>query len=181
MLFAAALLGAPIAASAQHNQAPQTQRHAILTEYPSQASNAKSLVMSFDEVKAITESSIREAVSRQLKTVSAEDVNSRLAGTFDALVSGKTVSFAAPMSGVAAHTVTEQRTMNVRIDFEKRPVGGILTVRAELVPNFCGIGAASRCIAYREHSEALDNLEPEHIGAVVADLCAELGNDYASK
>ena len=180
VLIAAALFGAN-AADAQHNQAPQSQRSAVLTQYPSQASNARSMVMSFDEVKAITESSIREAVSRQLKTVDADEVNNRLAGTFEALVNGKIVSFAAPMSGTEAHTVTEQRTMNVRVVYEQRPVGGILTVRVELVPNFCGIGAASRCVAYREHSEALDNLEPEEIGRVVADLCRQLGEDYAAR
>jgi hypothetical protein len=180
-LFAALLFGAVGSVSAQSNQAPQTQKNAIMTNYAFQASNAKSQVMSFEDLKAITESSIREAVGSQLKTVSAEDVNQRLAGTFDALVSGKTVCFATPVSGLAAHTVTEQHSMNVQVRYEARPIGGILTVRVELVPVFCGIGSASRSIAFREMSQALDNLEEDGVGEVVAELSHQLGNDYASK
>jgi len=71
--------------------------------------------------------------------------------------------------------------MNVRVNYEKRPVGGILTVRVELVPNFCGIGSASRPIAYREHAQALDNLQEDMIGAIVSDLSHQLGDRYAAQ
>jgi len=180
MLFAALLLGQENA-SAQSNQAPQTQKNAVMTNYAFQASNAKSQVMSFEDLKAITESSIREAVGSQLKSVNAEEVNRKLAGSFDALVGGKAVSFSAPVSGLAAHTVTEQHSMNVQVRYESRPIGGILTVRVELVPVFCGIGSASRSIAFREMSQALDNLEEDGVGEVVAELSHQLGSDYASK
>ncbi len=159
----------------------QSQQAAIPTSYVYRVSDEKTPVMSFAEVKSITENSVRQAVSNQLMAISTQDVNSRLAGTFDDMVKGHTVGFSSPVSGLAARSINEQYSMNVSVHYEARPIGGILTIKVELVPVFTGIGSASRPVAYREMSQAIDNLEEDALGDVVSDLTHQLGADYAAK
>src|SRR5579883_898684 len=157
----------------------QSQQAAIPTSYTYRVSNDKAPVMSFEEVRSITQSSVREAVSNQLKDITSQAVNSKLAGNFESLVSGTTIGFSAPVAGLAAHSITEQYSMNVNVHYEQRPIGGILTIKVELVPVFSGIGSASRPIAQREMSQAIDNLDEDALGDIVADLTHQLGADYA--
>src|SRR4051812_15089176 len=108
--LAATLASGPTRSNAQGNAQvrPQSQGVAIPTSYLIRSSDDKTSVMSFEQMKAITQSSIREAVSNQLKNITSEEVNARLSGSFDALAGGKAVSFASQVSGLAAHSITEQ-------------------------------------------------------------------------
>jgi hypothetical protein len=162
-------------------QTPQSQQVAIYTSYSLGASNVKSPVMSFDEVKAITQGSVRDIVGQQLGSVTAEAINAKLAGKFQTIASGHEVSFTQLASSGAAHSITEQHTVQVNVKYEARPIGGILTVKVELVPLFNGIGSASRPVALKTISTSVDNLEEDALGMIVSDLMHQLGSEYAAK
>jgi hypothetical protein len=168
----------PITTNAQDVKA---QEGTLPTTLTSRVSNEKSQVMSFDEVKAITESSIRAAVGTQLAGVTADEVNKKLGPTLEKFEKGEAIGFSMSVSGYAAHSITEQHMMNVKVSYEARPIGGILTVRVELVPVFSGIGSASRPIAVRELSQAVDYLDEDMLGPIVSELSHELGSEYAGK
>src|ERR1041385_7591999 len=68
----------------------------------------------------------------------------KLEGSFDALRNGSPVGFHTAVSSLASHTITEQHIMQVKVGYEPRPIGGILTVRVELVPVFAGIRSEDR-------------------------------------
>jgi hypothetical protein len=168
----AALVALPGIAGAQNTVQPALDVH---------AADAKATTMSFDRVRSITTGAVREAIGNQLGAISAEDIAKKLEGSFDALRNGSTVGFHTTVSSLANHSITEQHVMQVKVAYEPRPIGGILTVRVELVPVFAGIGSASRPTAVREVSQAVDNFDEDAIGEMVAGLSHEIGQEYAAK
>ncbi len=176
------MAGFASAASAQSvATVAQSQQANVPTAYNIRASNEKSPVMSFDEVRSITQGSVREIVGQQLGSVTAAQIASQLEGKFDLLTSGQSVSFSQSVSSAAAHSVTEQHTVQVIVKYESRPIGGILTVKVQLVPLFNGIGAASRPIALKTVSTSVENLEEDALGGIISDLTHQLGAEYAAK
>jgi hypothetical protein len=167
--------------TAQGESDVQRQSSAIQTSLIFHASNSNAPVMSLAEVEAMTESSFQQTISNDLQRVTADEVDGELIGLFDDLAAGKTVSFASRLTGPPGHSMTEQYSMNVVLLYQRRPIGGILMVKVELVPPFCGLGSAIRPIAIRKTAEAVDNLEPDDLGEIVSRLSHQLGTDYAAK
>ncbi|MDP4198737.1 MAG: hypothetical protein Q8922_02075 [Bacteroidota bacterium] len=180
LLTVAAVLGFAKISGAQEIQS-NSQQPGAEASLTFQASNSNTDVISFEKVRSITESSLREAIGSQLNSVTPEEIGKKLSGGYEALKQGQTISFNAPVAALAARTITEQHIMQVRVAYEPRPIGGILTIKVELVPLFSGIGSASRPIAYREISEAVDNLDEDGLGDLVAGLTHQLGAEYAVK
>jgi len=165
----------PMLAGAQAKNKPEQ------TALTAQVANSKTTTMSFDRVRSITTGAIKEAIGTQLGNVNAESVAKQLSGSYEALRAGATVGFHSPVSSLASHSITEQHVMQVKVGYEPRPIGGILTVRVELVPVFAGIGSASRPIVVREVSQAVDNFDEDGLGDMVADLSHQIGTEYAAK
>lgn len=174
-LLIASLVLIPGLAGAQALSQPEQ------TALAARVASAKTTSMSFDRVRSITQGALREAISTQLGSISAEDMAKKLSGSYEALRAGSTVAFHTAVTSLASHTITEQHVMQVKVAYEPRPIGGILTVRVELVPVFAGIGSASRPIAVREISQAVDNFDEDALGDIVADLSHQIGHDYAVK
>ncbi|MFI5201182.1 MAG: hypothetical protein ACHQNE_02195 [Candidatus Kapaibacterium sp.] len=161
--------------------APQGVQTPIQTSLVFHASNSIAPLLSFEEVQAITESSIRDAIADGLECITREEVNNKLTGQFEDLAEGRPIKFASRLSNRSAHSITELYAVNAVLQYERRPLGGILTVKVELVPAFCGLGSAIRPIATRETAEAFENLEPDDLGKIVSELSHQLGIDYAAK
>jgi hypothetical protein len=174
----AALLTTAMAVMPALAGAQATAEQTALTAH---AANAKATTMGFDKVRTITEGAVREAIGSQLSNISSADIAKKLEGSFDALRNGSTVGFHTSVTSLANHSITEQHIMQVKVGYEPRPIGGILTVRVELVPVFAGIGSASRPIAVREVSQAVDNFDEDALGDIVADLSHQIGQEYAAK
>src|ERR1035437_8197351 len=181
VLFAIAALLGFAKTSGAHEVHPGAQPLADATSLEFQASNSKSSVMSFETVRAITQSSLREAIGLQLNNITAAEIADKLRGGYETLKQGQTIGFNAPVAALATRAITEQHIMQVMVGYQPRPIGGILTIKVALVPLFCGIGAACRPIAVREVSEAVDNLDEDGLGEVVAGLAHQLGSVYAAK
>ena len=137
--------------------------------------------MSFEEVKSITKSSIREAIGAELEGLTTNEVNKKLGESIEKLANGIMIGFSTPVSVLGARSITEQHTINVKATYEKRPIGGILTIKVEVVPVFSGIGSASRPIAIKELSQAVDNLDEDSLGSIISELSHKLGEEYAAK
>ena len=180
LIASAVVTSVAITASAQPNDRPQTQRAALPESYATLAT-VEHPAMSFAEVKAITESSVREAISDHLRGITASEMTDRITNSFRDITGGNPVSFSAPISGLSGHSITEQYSMNVTVHYEPRPIGGILSIRVELLPVFCGIGSASRPAAYRELSRAVDDLDEDALGEAVSSLTHDLGEEYATR
>jgi len=80
-----------------------------------------------------------------------------------------------------ARNIVEHHTMNVKVGYEPRPIGGILSVRVELVPVFCGIGTASRSIAIRDIAQAVDDFDQDVVNNTIEKLTKDLSAEYSVK
>jgi hypothetical protein len=85
---------------------------------------------------------------------------------------------ASTLTGLAAHIV-EEHAIHVFVRFEPQPMGGILTVRADLVAAYQGVGTATRPIASRETTQAVEGISSEEIEEISRMLVAQLGDDYS--
>lgn len=180
LLATVALLGLAQVSSAQEID-PGSPTLTESTSLTFHASNSKSTLMSFEKVRSITQSSLREAISLQLRSITASAIGENLRGGYEALKQGQSINFDAPVAALASHSITEQHIMQVTVAYQPRPIGGILSIKVELVPLFCGIGSACRPIALREVSEAVDNLDEDGLGEIVAGLTHQLGAEYAAR
>ena len=135
--------------------------------------------MGFEQLLAITKSSVRENIARSLSKVTGNLVKNEVAGTADELRTGRTLHFAALVN--EKEPVVEQRSINVCITYEARPIGGIMNIRVELVPIFGGIGSASRPVISREFVEAVDNFDEDAISQTIARFTHELAAEYTAK
>lgn len=177
----AILATSPTLVTAQGEMDAQRQSSAIQTPLVFHESNSNAPVLSLAEVDAMTESSLRQAISNDLQHVNPDEIDSELIDRFDDLAAGKTVSFASHLKAPAGLSLTEEYSMTVVLLYNRRPIGGIVMVKVELVPAFCGLGSAIRPIAIRETAEAVDNLEPDALGEIISRLSYQLGADYAAK
>jgi len=177
----ATLTSSPTLVAAQGVSDVQTRNSAIQTSLIFQASNSDVAVMSFEEVQAITQSAIRQAISGQLEQITADEVNAQITSRLEELARGRAVSFGRKLASCSRQSISGQFSMNVVLHYRRRPLGGILIVRVELAPAFCGLETAIRPIAVREAAEAVDNLDPDEIAETVSRLSYQLGIDYASK
>ena len=175
-----AMLGFARIADAQ-SAAPQSQQADVTTTYDFRASNVATPPMSFEEVKSITQSSIRESVGSQLNGITPNDVTVKLAGSTEKLLQGETVAISTNLISVGAHSLTQQHIFQARVNYERRPIGGILTIKVALVPLFSGIGSASRPIALKTVSTAVENLDETTLATIISDLSHQLGSEYAAK
>lgn len=75
--------------------------------------------------------------------------------------------------------ITEDHMLRISVKYERRPLGGILSVTADLMPAFVGVGLQARPIDSKSASVAVDALEPEQVEEISRELVLELSKGYA--
>ena len=85
---------------------------------------------------------------------------------------------ASTLTGLAQNIV-EEHAVHIFVKYEPQAMGGILTVRADLVPAYQGVGSATRPIASRITTEAVDGLTSDQIEDISQMLVEQLGEDYS--
>lgn len=75
--------------------------------------------------------------------------------------------------------IVEDHSIRITVRYEPRPIGGIVTVTADLIPAFSGIGVQSRPIDSKSTAAAVDALNPDEIDAISKELVADLSRGYA--
>jgi hypothetical protein len=90
---------------------------------------------------------------------------------------GEEVSFCLNLN-VADRSVLKEQKLNVVLNYDGQPVGGILSVRVDLVPVFSGIGVSNRPLASKTYVAAVDQLENTNINEIVTELAKQIANDF---
>ena len=142
-----------------------------ITEYDSRATAQAAIDAGMTKRTAMTSSSISirqelpKAVDQALSKISVEQVK---AGTAKATV---------VIGGT--NSLLEEQTVNVKVSFEERPVGGILTVRASMTPSFRGVGVSTRPAISRSVAMAVDEVNQNLINEIVRELTSEINGEFA--
>ncbi len=151
----------------------------IPTALQIQVTNASAIVMSAAEVTSVVRGAARQSVAESLSAIATTSINHHLEGASEILRSGGVVQFSTAVC--SKDQLTNRRLANVRVRYDSRPIGGIVTVRVELVPLFAGVGAASRADISRDYAQAVDSFDDEAISNTIIRLTHDMAADYASE
>ena len=80
---------------------------------------------------------------------------------------------------VEAGSLVDEHTLNVKVNYDPRPVGGILTVRVSMTPSFRGIGVSTRPTTSRSIALAVDELSEETVKSLVDELTTEIKTEFS--
>ncbi|HET6401918.1 MAG TPA: hypothetical protein VFH95_11035 [Candidatus Kapabacteria bacterium] len=150
------------------------------TEAPTlQATNESADPLSIQKVLAISRAAERATIAGELPALAQKMVSEQGDGATELLRAGQVLELAESAS--AGTNALQQRSINVRVKYDARPVGGILNIRVELIPIFGGIGSAVRPTISREFAEAVNDFDDDFIGQTIVKLTDELAAEYAAK
>jgi len=107
--------------------------------------------------------------------ITTDDIAQKIDPHFERLKEGKEERILFDLPRDASFRSGESLLLSIQ--YEPRPVGGILRMSAGLLPAFSGIGNASRPIASRELAEAIDYLDLDDLAAKATDLIQQLRNE----
>lgn len=75
-------------------------------------------------------------------------------------------------------SLLDEHKLNVKVQFDPRPVGGILTVRVSMTPTFRGIGVSTRPATSRSVAFAVDEFSQEIVDKMVTELTEEITAEF---
>lgn len=156
--------------------AAQTQSANVTTEFAANASNGQA-TMSINTVREITRTAVSNGTSELAALIpdATHAFSAQLGSQMTQIANGATKSF---NTGVLkSSNVLDRRSLTMKVSYDPRPIGGILTVRVDLVPVFNGIGGATRATATRTAAMSVDNLDEKTINDIVSRLSAEMANE----
>jgi hypothetical protein len=78
-----------------------------------------------------------------------------------------------------SNSLLNEQSVTVKVNYEARPVGGILTVRASMTPTFRGVGVSTRPEISRSVAMAVDEYDAELVRELARDLTSELNEVFA--
>jgi hypothetical protein len=136
--------------------------------------------MSAEQVKQISQTSVRDRVALSLREIGNSFYSDAVRGIVDGLGQGGTRTFTAPIPTTSA-SLTMQSSLNVSVKYDRRPLGGVLCIRVDIVPAFSGIGSSTRPIASRQFAQAVDDFDDHFVATTVTRLTNELSSEIATK
>jgi len=175
IIIAACLTG--VFATQSQAQMKQIAQATPVTKIVANATTDKANPMSFEELASISRGAVRQSIADNLTQAAEKLVADNVEGRSDILRSGKAMDLNTTIN--SGQTILEQHSVNVHVEFDARPIGGILNVRVQLVPVFGGIGSATRPVVSREFAEAVDNFDDDVLAQTVSKLTKELAAEYA--
>ena len=75
-------------------------------------------------------------------------------------------------------SLLDEHKLNVKVQYDPRPVGGILTVRVSMTPTFRGIGVSTRPATSRSMALAVDEFTQEAVNKLVEELTQEIKAEF---
>jgi hypothetical protein len=75
-------------------------------------------------------------------------------------------------------SLLDEHKLNVKVQYDPRPVGGILTVRVSMTPTFRGIGVSTRPATSRSMALAVDEFTQEAVNKLVEELTEEIKAEF---
>jgi hypothetical protein len=146
---------------------------------PLQATGESADPLGFQKVLAISQAAERTTLASALPALAEKMVAEQGTGATEELRSKHVLNMG--MNAGSGSNALQQRSINVHVTYDARPVGGILNIRVELVPVFGGIGSAVRPTVSREFAQAVDDFDDDFIAQTIVKLTDELATEYAAK
>lgn len=141
--------------------------------------NAANNSMTSRQVSALERAAERQSIAETISDATSRMLTSHIDGATETLRDGKSLDFSTAVRTTAS--VIDERSVNVHVTYDARPVGGILNIQVELVPVFAGIGSAVRPTISREFAQAVDDFDDDLISQTITQLTGELAKEYAAK
>lgn len=132
--------------------------------------------MDLVDVKWIKARAVNPAVQAQISDLNAATAEVLGLITSEALRAG---NIEVAMKTVKAVSLIDEHTVNIKVHYDSRPVGGILTVRVSMTPSFRGVGISTRPAVSRSVAQAVDELTESFVKGMVSDLTDEIKAEFA--
>ncbi len=160
----------------------ESQKVEIRTEIGMRVSNSHSPLVSPNEMTNISNAARSSQIISQtsiLVEMALKAVTSSVVTSMSDIVSGNGKQFVTDLSS-NHNSIAQSTNVKVSVNYEARPIGGILSVTVDLVPLFSGVGVANRPLASKSITQAVDEVTPKSITLIVAALSADLQKDLMS-
>lgn len=152
---------------------PATQKLAIPVFSESRATSERARQST--DIAMIQNSAVRSSLVEQAAELSTTTMNTilpELQNRLSSIDQGGALQFV--VNSDQSVSLLDQYTIEVKVSYDPRPVGGILNVKVNLVPVFSGVGIANRPVASRAMARAVDQISEESISVIVKDLSKDL-------
>jgi hypothetical protein len=174
------LTGASVAFSQSAQVVAASQKLSLPTGFDARVTRNSAMALSASQVNAITRESVSNSTLEALTNLPKTAVDltaSNLVNSLGTIANGEVVSFCLNLN-VADRSVIKEQKLNVVINYDGQAIGGILTVKVDLVPVFSGVGVSNRPLASKTFVAAVDQLENTSINDIVTDLSKQIANDF---
>jgi hypothetical protein len=120
--------------------------------------------------------SLSPAVRRQLEQLDDATETALKLITSGDLMLGSASAF---VRAADVASLIDEHTVHVKVNFDHRPIGGILNVQVSMTPSFRGIGISSRPTISKSVAQATDMLDENAVRSMVKALTAEIKAEFA--
>jgi hypothetical protein len=130
---------------------------------------------STSESKVVKSQAMSEAFIAQVANLEAAAVEAVSSISKEQLLAGGAkVTF----KSADARKLVEEEVVNVKVSFDERPIGGILSVQVSMTPSFRGVGVSTRPTVSRSVAMAVDQLDDHTVQMLVAELSQQIQEEY---
>jgi hypothetical protein len=129
--------------------------------------------------RSIQELHTTEEVVMQLSTIDPDALRTKIEESFDTVRGGKRACITLNLGEESLRPMRLRLTVEVLVEYEERPIGGILRIAADLLPMFTGIYSSLRPLVSNDYAEAVDYLDVDEIANIVHERIQKLGQQYA--
>lgn len=170
-LVAIGSLGLPISSQAQSGSAPRDQ---LALNANVESTRANTVAKNADLIAPVL-----------VKAEAVANVDPRLAlSAHDAAILASANTYGrelnAAINGAVPVSLVDENILKVKVDYDPRPVGGILSVRISIGPAFRGVGVSARPAISRSVALAVDELSEEMVRMMVDDLTEEVRAEFTT-
>ena len=131
--------------------------------------------------KPIDEHSARELRSAQLASITVKAITTKMEEPFESLKMGKKTYLTLNIKELSAPSLEGHLRVLVTVEYEARPIGGILRINACIFGGFNGICSAEHPLLSNSWVESVDSIYVNELGTLITNLVHKLGTKYASK
>ena len=80
----------------------------------------------------------------------------------------------------SSSSLLDQHNVNVKVQYDERPIGGILNVQVSMTPAFAGVGVSTRPIISRSVAQAVDEFTEASVQTIVRELTSQIQSEFAA-
>jgi len=168
-----------ILAEGTNNNEAQSHQQQLETKTSLQA--ASSATMNAQEVKAIGKNAINNALYQNASSIPAVAAQAFANINMQSLVTegnGTAIERTFTLGGTTNYNGTsslyDSKAVKVSIQYEPRPIGGIIVAEVKVLPVFTGVGTMARPTIKKTYIEAINDVQQEELKAIIDRLSNEI-------